>query len=67
MWEHLAIAATFGTLGILLSAIGYRLFDLIETRIDFSEEIKKGNIAAAMVITGFILGVCFILGRAVGS
>ncbi len=67
MWESLAISAAFGIMGILMSAFGYKLFDLIETKIDFAEEIKKGNIAAAIVIAGFLMGICFIIGRTVGS
>jgi len=67
MGEHLAIAAAFGGLGILMSIVGYKLFDLIETKIDFAEEIKKGNIAASIVIAGFLIGICFIIGRTVGS
>lgn len=67
MWEHFLIAALFGTLGIFMTAIGYKLFDLIETKIDFAAEIKNGNLAAAVVIGSFLLGICFIIGRAVGS
>ena len=67
IWESLGIAAMFGVLGILLSVIGYRLFDLVETRVDFADEIKKGNVAAAIVIAGFLIGICFIIGRTVGS
>lgn len=67
MWESVLIASLFGLVGILLSVIGYKLFDLIETKIDFAEEIKKGNTAAAIVIAGFLLGICFIIGRAIGS
>ncbi|MBN8603131.1 MAG: DUF350 domain-containing protein [Planctomycetes bacterium] len=62
-----AIAAGFGGLGIVLSVIGYFLFDLVEWRIDFADEIKKGNVAAALVMGLFILGICFIIGRAIGS
>lgn len=67
MWVPFVFAAIYGLVGIALSVAGYFLFDLAEWRIDFSEEIKKGNIAAAIVIAGFILGICFIVGRAVGS
>ncbi|AMV20607.1 DUF350 domain-containing protein [Planctomyces sp. SH-PL14] len=67
MWDSVLIASLFGLVGILLSVIGYKLFDLIETKIDFAEEIKKGNTAAAIVIAGFLLGICFIIGRAIGS
>ena len=57
----------FGSLGILMSALGYKLFDLIETKVDFAEEIKKGNMAAAVVVASFLAGVCYIIGRTVGS
>jgi putative membrane protein len=67
MLESLGIASLFGVLGIVLSVVGYFLFDLAEWRIDFAGEIKKGNIAASIVIAAFIIGICFIVGRAIGS
>ena len=67
MWLALGIAALYGGLGIVLSVVGYFIFDLAEMRIDFAAEIRKGNIAAAIVMAGFIMGICFIVGRAVGS
>jgi uncharacterized membrane protein YjfL (UPF0719 family) len=54
-------------LGILLATLGYNMFDWIETEIDFAEEIRKGNIACAIVVGAFIVGMCIIIGRAVGS
>lgn len=60
-------AAAYGGLGIVLSVLGYFLFDLVEWRIDFAEEIKKGNMAAAVLMGMFILGICFVIGRAIGS
>ena len=67
MWESIFFASVYGILGIVLSVIGYFLFDLAEWRIDFAKEIKNGNIAASIVMAAFILGICFIVGRAVGS
>jgi len=67
MWESLLVSALYGALGILLSAFGYKLFDLIETKVDFAEEIKKGNMAVAVVVAGFLLGICYIIGRTVGG
>ena len=67
MLTGLGIAALFGGLGIALSIAGYFLFDLVEWRINFADEIKKGNLAAALVVSAFIVGVCFIVGRAIGS
>lgn len=67
MWQSLGFASMFGILGILLATLGYKMFDWIETKIDFADEIKKGNIAAAIVVGSFIIGICVIIGRAVGS
>ncbi len=67
MVTALLFAAAFGGLGIVLSVVGYFLFDLVEWRINFAEEIKKDNKSAAIVVAAFILGICFIVGRAIGS
>jgi uncharacterized membrane protein YjfL (UPF0719 family) len=67
MWTALGISAAYGVLGILLSAFGYKLFDLIETKVDFAEEIRKGNMAVAIVVAAFLIGICYIIGRTVGS
>jgi uncharacterized membrane protein YjfL (UPF0719 family) len=67
MWNSLGISALYGALGILLSAFGYKLFDLIETKVDFAEELRKGNMAVAVVVGAFLLGICYIIGRTVGS
>ena len=65
--ESISFAALFGAMGIIMSVLGYKLFDLVERRIDFAEEIRKGNVAAAIVVGAFLIGICFIIGRAVGS
>ena len=67
MLNSLVSAALFGAVGILMSIIGYKLFDLIETKIDFVGELKRGNTAVAIVVGAFLIGICIIIGRAVGS
>ena len=67
MWNSLFISALFGMLGIIMSVLGYKLFDLIDTKVDFADEIRKGNMAAAVVVAAFLVGICYIIGRTVGS
>lgn len=67
MWISLGISALYGGLGILLCSFGYKLFDIIETKVDFAEQINKGNMAAAVVVASFLLGICYIIGRTVGG
>ena len=66
-WHSLGFAAMYGGLGILLSIIGFKLFDMIETKIDFNEEIRKGNLAVAILAGSFLIGICIIIGQAVGG
>lgn len=67
MWASIGIAALFGLLGIALLVFGYKLFDWIETKIDFADEIRKGNVAVGITVGAFLLGVAIIVGRAIGS
>lgn len=57
----------FGLLAILLVVAGYKLFDLILTKIDFDEELKKGNLSMGIVIAAFILGLCYVIGSVVSA
>ena len=67
MLHSLSAAVAFGLVGIVLSILGYKLFDWIETKIDFADEIRKGNTAVAILVGAFVIGICIIIGRAVGS
>ena len=57
----------FGIVAILLIILGYVAFDKLTPKLDFNEEIKKGNVAMSIVIAGFILGLCFVVGRVVSA
>lgn len=57
----------FGLLAIVLVVTGYKLFDLILTKIDFDEELKKGNLSMAIVIAAFIGGLCYVIGQVVSA
>jgi uncharacterized membrane protein YjfL (UPF0719 family) len=63
------IAATvgFGLVAIFLMILGYKLFDKATPNLPFDEEIRKGNVAMAIVVGSFILGLCYVIGRVVAS
>ena len=50
---------------LLLVIAGYKLFDKVITKIDFDEELKKGNVAMAIVVGAFILGLCIVVAQVV--
>jgi uncharacterized membrane protein YjfL (UPF0719 family) len=52
----------FGIVAILLIVIGYTTFDKLTPRLNFSDLLNKGNIALAIVVGSFILGLCYVVG-----
>jgi putative membrane protein len=65
-WPHLCNALlamlVFGLLGIVLLLIGYKLFDAITPGLNFQKELgEKHNIAVAILVAAFILGISAII------
>lgn len=57
----------FGIVAILLIIIGYVAFDRLTPKLNFDELLNKGNVALAIVIGCFILGLCYVIGRVVAA
>jgi uncharacterized membrane protein YjfL (UPF0719 family) len=59
-------AAAYGLLGILLTLLGFKLFDLI-TPFSLSKELAEDENRAVAIVTGaVILGVALVASRAIG-
>ena len=65
LWQPLIACALFGTLGIVLVTLGFKVFDLILTKVDLEEEVAKGNIAAAILSAAVILAITIIVAIAI--
>ncbi len=63
----LVSTVAFGLIAILLVVVGYKIFDKLCPKLDFDELLNKGNIAMAIVIGSFILGLCHVVGRVVAA
>jgi putative membrane protein len=57
----------FGVVAIFLVVLGYKVFDKLTAKLDFDDLIIKGNIAMAIVIGSFILGLCHVVARVVSA
>ena len=55
------LAYAFG--GMVLMLAGYILFDKLTPRVDFNDELGKGNVAVAVVIAALFLSLAYIIGR----
>ena len=66
LWGGLIGSLVFGLLGILLTVVGFKVFDLALRRVDIERELtEKNNIAVAIVAAAAILGVSIIIAAAV--
>src|SRR5438105_13256793 len=63
----LVATVAFGIVAILLIIVGYIAFDKLTPKLDFDELLNKGNMALAVVIGSFILGLCYVVGRVVSA
>ena len=61
----LSISLLFGLIALFLAVVVIKLIDLfLYRKLDFEEEIKNGNIAAAIFVAALLLFIAIILGNA---
>ncbi|MEI6713692.1 MAG: DUF350 domain-containing protein [Verrucomicrobiota bacterium] len=65
MPEALMATAAFGLVGILLSVIGYKIFDAV-IPVSFSKELQNGNIAIGILCGSIVIGICHVIAAALG-
>ena len=66
-FTDLVSTVAFGIVAILLIIVGYITFDKLTPKLDFGDSLNKGNMAVAVVIGSFILGLCYVVGRVVSA
>ena len=54
----------YAVLGVVLMWVSYRIFDLLTPKVDFAEELKKGNVAVAIFIAALFISIALIIGHA---
>jgi putative membrane protein len=59
-------SALFGMTGIVLAIAGFKIFDLLTPGNLQKEIFENRNMAAAVLASAFIIGICIIVAAAVG-
>ncbi len=57
----------FGIIAILLVVLGYKVFDKLTPKLNFDDLLNKGNIAMAIVVGSFIIGLCYVVAHVVAA
>ncbi len=55
----------FGVVAAVVLAFGTLGFDWAWRKVDLQDEVKKGNVAAAITIASVVLGLAFVMGMTV--
>jgi putative membrane protein len=63
-WSIIALNFLYAVLGVLLMYVSYRAIDKLTPQVDFPEELRKGNIAVAIVIAAIFLAIAMIVAGA---
>ena len=63
-WSIIALNFLYAVLGVLLMYVSYRAIDKLTPQVDFPEELRKGNIAVAIVIAAIFLSIAMIVAGA---
>jgi putative membrane protein len=66
IWQALFYTLLFGLLGILLTVLGFKIFDWIHPNMHVEKELaEKQNIAVAIVMAAIILGISLVIAVAI--
>ena len=61
-WTIILLNVMYAVIGIVLMFAAYKVFDLLSPKINFEEELKKGNIAVAIFIAALFIAIALIIG-----
>ena len=63
-WSIVGLNFLYAVLGVALMFVAYRVIDLLTPKVDFEEELKKGNVAVGLFIAAIFVSVAIIIGHA---
>ena len=63
-WRIIGLNFVYAALGVVLMFLSYRLIDRLTPEVDFPNELRKGNVAVAIVIASIFIAISIIIGRA---
>jgi uncharacterized membrane protein YjfL (UPF0719 family) len=63
-WRIIVLNLLYAVAGVVLMYVAYRLIDLLTPSVDFPEELRKGNVAVAIVIAAIFIAIAIIIGGA---
>ncbi len=63
-WSIVGLNFLYAVLGVVLMFVAYRVFDLLMPQVNFPDELKKANVAVAIVIAALFLAIAVVIAGA---
>lgn len=63
-WRIVGFNFLYAVLGVVLMFMTYRVIDWITPQVNFTEELKRGNVAVAIFIAALFLAIALVIGQA---
>lgn len=63
-WRIVGSNFLYAVLGVVLMYATYRIIDWITPQVNFTEELKRGNVAVAIFIASLFLSIALVIGQA---
>jgi len=61
-WTIIGLNILYAIIGVVLMFLSYKVFDLLSPKINFEDELKKGNVAVAIFIAAIFIAIALIIG-----
>ena len=61
-WTIIGLNILYAVIGVVLMFLSYKVFDLLSPKINFEDELKKGNLAVAIFIAAIFIAIAMIIG-----
>ncbi|HEY7568628.1 MAG TPA: DUF350 domain-containing protein [Gemmatimonadaceae bacterium] len=63
-WPIIGMNFLYAALGVILMFVSYRVIDLLSPKIDFADELRKGNLAVGVFIAALFIAIAIVIGGA---
>ena len=63
-WRIISLNFAYATMGVVLMFLSYRIIDWLTPRVNFPDELRKGNVAVAIFIASIFLSIALVVGGA---
>lgn len=63
-WSIVGLNFLYAVLGVALMFIAYRVIDMLTPKVDFEEELRRGNLAVGLFMAAIFISVAIVIGGA---